>query len=152
MLHLPRTRNLTVVQQYLALCASPICKGKGSVRMQRLLWEFTARPTALSREYRLRIEYRKEDIPQVYVRDPDLLTLSGGRPIPHVYQQKPTRLCLYLPGASEWLPRMFIDKTIVPWSSLWLFYFEDWLGTGEWKGGGIHPETPDGTDTKSSLD
>lgn len=112
--------------------------------MQRLLWEFPARPTALSREYRLRIAYRYEDIPQVYVLGPDLVALSGGRQIPHVYQQKPTRLCLYLPEAREWLPSMFIDKTIVPWSYLWLFYFEDWLGTGEWKGGGIHPETPDG--------
>jgi hypothetical protein len=47
---------------------------------------------------------------------------------------------------------MFIDKTIVPWCYLWLFYFEDWLATGEWKGGGIHPETPDGKDAKNPLD
>jgi hypothetical protein len=119
--------------------------------MQKLLWEFTAKPTALSREYCLRIAYRYEDIPKIYVIEPDLVSLSGDRQIPHVYEQKPTRLCLYLPGAGEWLPRMFIDKTIVPWSYLWLFYFEDWLATGEWKGGGIHPESTHGKHTKNSL-
>lgn len=120
--------------------------------MQRLLWEFSARPTTLSREYRVRIAYYYEDVPKIYVIDPDLVSLSEGRHIPHVYEQKPTRLCLYLPGAGEWLPSMFIDKTIVPWSYLWLFYFEDWLATDEWKGGGIHPETPNGKDTKNPLD
>jgi hypothetical protein len=120
--------------------------------MQKLLWEFTARPTALSREYRLRIVYRYGDIPEVYVIEPDLVSLSGGRQIPHVYEQKPTRLCLYLPGAGEWSPSLFMDRTIVPWCHLWLFYFEDWLGTGEWKGGGIHPETPHAKRTKNSVD
>lgn len=28
---------------------------------------------------------------------------------------------------------------IVPWTSLWLYFFEDWLATDEWKGGGKHP-------------
>jgi hypothetical protein len=24
-------------------------------------------------------------------------------------------------------PRMRLDQTVVPWSVLWLFYFEEWL-------------------------
>lgn len=149
---LTKTRSLTAAQQYFALSESPICRGKGSVRMQRLLWDFWAKPTALSREYHLQLTYHYNDIPKLYVLEPDLVLLSGDKPIPHVYEQKPTRLCLYLPGAGEWLPSMFIDKTLVPWSYLWLFYFEDWLATGEWKGGGIHPEIPDGKDKKNSID
>jgi hypothetical protein len=27
----------------------------------------------------------------------------------------------------------------VPWTALWLFYFEEWLTSDDWKGGGIHP-------------
>jgi transposase InsO family protein len=38
---------------------------------------------------------------------------------------------------------MRLDQTIVPWTSLWLFYFEDWLSEGEWRGGGEHPEPRD---------
>ena len=27
-------------------------------------------------------------------------------------------------------------QTIVPWTALWLFYFEEWLTSDDWKGGG----------------
>ena len=54
-------------------------------------------------------------------------------------QQHPPRLCLYLPGKGEWTPAMRLDQTMVPWAILWLFYFEEWLGSNEWKGGGLHP-------------
>ena len=39
------------------------------------------------------------------------------------------------------------DQTVVPWTSLWLFYFEDWLASNEWKGGGEHP--PATSETRS---
>lgn len=35
---------------------------------------------------------------------------------------------------------MRIANTILPWTSLWLYYYEIWLGTGKWEGGGDHPE------------
>jgi len=34
---------------------------------------------------------------------------------------------------------MRIDQTIVPWAVLWLFYYEEWLVSDRWKGGGEHP-------------
>ncbi len=34
---------------------------------------------------------------------------------------------------------MTLADTILPWASLWLFYYEVWLATGEWVGGGEHP-------------
>jgi hypothetical protein len=74
------------------------------------------------------------------VERPDLVELAEGRKLPHVYQQNPARLCLYLPGTGEWQPWMRIDQMIVPWTSLWLYFFEDWLATDEWKGGGKHPD------------
>lgn len=111
--------------------------------MGKLIWEFSARPTPLSREYGLRIVYRQGDVPEVFVVYPDLADLSGGRTLPHVYGQKPTRLCLYLPGAGEWTPEMPIADTVAPWAILWLYYFEDWLSTDIWSGGGKHPELQD---------
>ncbi|MDY0295864.1 MAG: hypothetical protein RB296_00975 [Acidobacteriota bacterium] len=36
---------------------------------------------------------------------------------------------------------MIIAKTIVPWASEWLIFYELWLATGEWLGGGIHAGT-----------
>jgi hypothetical protein len=65
--------------------------------------------------------------------------LADGRRLPHVYEQAPTRLCLFLPGSGEWGAWMRLDQTIVPWTALWLLYFEEWLYSGEWAGGGLHP-------------
>ena len=33
---------------------------------------------------------------------------------------------------------MPLANTIVPWVADWLYYYEVWLFTGEWEGGGIH--------------
>jgi hypothetical protein len=90
----------------------------------------------------MRIEMAQERSPRTFVETPDLAQLADGRDLPHVYRN-PTRLCLYMPGTSEWQPWMRIDQTIVPWSMLWLWYFEDWLVSGEWKGGGVHPREHD---------
>jgi hypothetical protein len=135
-------RPLTAAQQYLNLRINPICAGTGTLHAGRLIWRCRMSPTPLSREYGVRIDYRQGDVPTVFVDEPDLTALAEGRRLPHVYQQKPTRLCLYLPRAHEWATSMRIDLTIVPWAALWLFYFEEWLGSNQWKGGGEHPGEP----------
>jgi hypothetical protein len=130
---------LTVPQQYHGLRGNPVSAGEGRLGIGTLSWRYSVMPTLLSREYAVRIEYRQGGTPQVYVEDPDLTILAAGRRLPHVYDQSPTRLCLYLPGSGEWESWMRLDHTIVPWTALWLFYFEDWLHSDEWKGGGQHP-------------
>lgn len=138
---LPRRNSpITVAKQYFALSTSSICLGKGTLGRENLTWKFSVRPSPLSREYRLRITFKRGGVPKVFVEDPDLTLLAKGEVIPHVYMQKPTQLCLYLPGTGEWSSKQWIYKTIVPWSVLWLYYFEDWLATGDWKGDGKHPE------------
>lgn len=133
-------RPLTAAQQFLHLQHNPLCPGHGTVHAGGLAWRFALRPTSLSREYMVRMGYHQGQVPQVFVEEPDLTLLAGDRPLPHVYSQKPTRLCLYLPRAFEWRGWMRLDETIVPWIGLWLFYFEEWLISDEWKGGGEHPE------------
>jgi len=131
---------LTPAQQLLLLKSASKGHGAGVVRRGKLTWEFNAQPTPLSRSYRLRINYRHNRAPEVLVLSPHLPMLAKGRKLPHVYQQDPPKLCLYLPGSGEWSPTMRISETIVQWSVLWLFYFEEWLPDGEWNGGGVHPE------------
>lgn len=93
----------------------------------------------MSRAYGLLLTYAAGGIPKVFVETPDIVALSLGRKVPHVYSEDPLRLCLYWPKAREWTSDMLVDRTVVPWSYLWLFFFEDWLSTGEWRGGGVHP-------------
>lgn len=150
-MRLGRHPLISIAKQYHALVSSSICPGQGELGMGRLVWEFSARPSPLSREYRLRIVYKQGGTPRVFVIDPDLTELAGGKDLPHVYQQKPTQLCLYLPGTGEWSPEQWIFKTIVPWAVLWLFFFEDWLATGEWRGGGKHPELRNEKRKKNTL-
>ena len=113
--------------------------GRGMLRVGGFTWNCTLQPTPLSREYDVRIEFSRGQSPEVYIDKPDLVALADGRTVPHVYEQSPTRLCLYLPGSGEWHDRLLVGQTVIPWASLWLFYFEDWLVSGEWRGGGQHP-------------
>lgn len=80
--------------------------------------------------------------PDVIVLEPDLASLAGGRKIPHTYAYdgKGTRLCLWWPKGRDWMPRMKFADTFIPWTAEWLHYFELWLATGEWSGGGEHPD------------
>jgi hypothetical protein len=131
---------LTASEQFFGLRNSAICFGEGALRAGRLTWWFRSRPTPLSREYGLRVEFRQGDVPDVFVEDPDLKALAGGKRLPHVYrQERPQQLCLYKPKYREWRPELLIHESIVPWAVAWLYYFEDWLMTGEWAGGGEHP-------------
>jgi hypothetical protein len=130
--------HLTPAQQYVFLRASRVGHGTGQLNVAGLVWEYTDRPTPLSREYLLRIEYSRGDVPRVFVKVPDIRALAGGRQIPHVYKD-PLHLCLYLPGSGEWDGTMRIDRTFVQWAVVWLYYFEEWLASDDWKGGGVHP-------------
>lgn len=136
-----RPRPLTVAQQFHDLRRDAITgSGRGGLRAGRLVWNFEMQPTPLSRSYALHLAYpQRGGGPAVIVKAPDLGTLAGGRKLPHVHQQSPPRLCLYLPGAGEWADHKRLSQTVVPWAVLWLFYFEEWLSSDDWKGGGVHP-------------
>jgi len=124
------------------LRANPICTGTGRLHATGFIWDYRDRPTPLSLEYSMRITFQRGETPSVFVTDPELSALAGERPLPHVYHD-PLRLCLTLPGTREWTGTMRIDQTFVPWATTWLYYFEDWLISDDWKGGGKHPDPTD---------
>lgn len=106
-----------------------------------LTWTHTLRPSPLGDEYRIKMEYVIGLSPKVYVLSPTPLTLArGAKKLPHVYDQKKQRLCLYYPDGKQWNSSMPLAKTIVWWAYEWLYHYEIWLGTDDdWKGGGVHP-------------
>jgi hypothetical protein len=70
---------------------------------------------------------------------------TGERP-PHIYVDPDDlgfRLCLFDPRKDEWSSADAIAETIIPWAAEWLFWFEVWMLTGVWSGGGSHPEMRD---------
>lgn len=106
-------------------------------RANLLAAEFDLQPTLISRRYSLRLKYELGLTPEVIVINPRLKKPSDKVALPHVYSGD--QLCLNLP--EEWFPEMLIAHTTVPWASEWLFYYEIWLATGDWLGGGEHPIT-----------
>lgn len=100
-----------------------------------LVWEGTVRPSPYSRQYTLCLNYRQGGIPYVWVVDPPHY-LENVR-YEHTYLGN--RLCLYDPDEWTWHSSEWLADTVIPWACLWLFYYEDWLVTGKWNGGGKHP-------------
>ncbi len=135
-------KNLTSIQQLIGIKAL-LGNGKGHVKKDVLHWRGVIRPMPVSREYVVRILYRPGRKPSVFIVKPSLRELADGRVVPHLYSQKKQKLCLYRPKYREWRPDQHISKTIIPWTYLWLFYFEEWLFSNKWKGGGEHPKSED---------
>jgi len=44
-----------------------------------------------------------------------------------------------------------LDLTIIPWTHLWLIYFEEWIVSDGWKGGGKHPGEDDPDEGNRTL-
>ena len=128
------------------------CNGRVEIcdNDRSIYWKGVIKPLPFAREYSVAIKYSIDQNPICVVQYPDLEALAAGRKIPHTYPKNinipGTVLCLYLPklkdknNISEWLPTERISETIIPWASLWLSYFEDWLHTDEWQGGGVDHE------------
>ena len=110
------------------------------------VWEGPLTP--IMRRYRIRVTYFTfvDGYTWVQVVDPviGLDPRKTGKFPPHIYFNRADlqypRLCLYDPKERIWLPEEYIAETIIPWASNWLFFFEGWLATGKWEGGGRHPE------------
>jgi hypothetical protein len=92
------------------------------------------RPTAMSRAYRVRLEYQVKHRPQVFVEDPPLERRSPDERIPHTFSDE--QPCLF---RQDFRSDQLIARTVVPWLLLWLVFYESWHVTGEWQGGGEHP-------------
>lgn len=111
----------------------------GRLRRKLLFYVvFKIQPTPSSKEYTLLVVYKERGIPYIYILNPNLQEESNRLEIPHLYDQKRLRLCLYYPNYNEFESNDYIAEQIVPWIKLWLFHYEVWLYTKEWLGGGIH--------------
>ncbi len=94
-------------------------------------------PTSRSDNYEFQLKYHFKSHVDVKILSPELIKNEKGENIPHMYNQE--SLCLFHPSFGEFKFSYLIANTVIPWISLWLYYYENWHTTGEWLGGGIHP-------------
>lgn len=111
---------------------------KVTTRQNRLVWKGTLTPTPLSDSYDIKLEYKVGYNPCVYVINKKLNLFPGIERLPHVYSTEKQWLCVYYRKAREWNSQQLIADTIIPWTSEWLYHYENWLATGKWFGRGIH--------------
>lgn len=139
--------------QYAALKQSKIAKGEGKLFPSYFYWECDIKPTEIARVYKVLIFYGSDFVPRAFVLSPNLKEIAKDQVIPHLYSQDRAHLCLYYPPGGEWNASMSIVNDFVPWIYMWLMFFEQWLVTGEWHGGGIHftSNTPVSTEMHSAT-
>lgn len=106
------------------------------IRQGGVVWTGSLQPTPESPVYRVRIRLKRDSAPRVYVDEPRIPRA------PHRYEDN--SLCLFWPGEWLWNDEESLAETIVPWTALWLYYYELWLICGEWLG----PEAPHDGDKK----
>ncbi len=101
--------------------------------------------------YRIEVRYAVGGSPEVRVISPELIWLPENieGPLPHVYGPltDPT-LCLFDPATGEWDGSMLLSRTTIPWTIDWLTFYEFWVMTGKWSGGGRHPKCSPSTETQ----
>ncbi len=96
----------------------------------RGVWVGTLQPTPVSPEYQIKITHKPPKPPVVNVLAPKL-----AEEAPHLYPDG--SLCLFYPKDFSWTKNSLIAKTIIPWTALWLYFYELWLKTGIWHGHSI---------------
>lgn len=141
---LPAARQPTLAQRHAELQALALPAARMRLTHQRLTMDVELAPGAFGRLYTCRFIFERGSDPIVLVTNPDLKTLAQGKKIPHVYpwNGSGTRLCLWWPKGREWSPSLKVAETLLPWTAEWLYYFELWLLTKTWEGGGEHPTPP----------
>lgn len=139
----PLARPPTLAQRLAELRALRLGEPSHRLTPSALTYEFTMGPPG-GRMYRCRLVLARGCAPlEVLVLSPDLSLLASGRELPHTYGRKgtATHLCLWLPGSGEWAPTRKLGETVIAWTAEWLTYFEDWLFSNDWLGGGAHAGT-----------
>lgn len=107
-----------------------------TLRGNQLTCRGTITPSEGCNTYKIKLVYRKEKTPKVYIVDPPIE--------PHIeyHMYKEGDLCLFDPRVSPWSPDMMLHETIIPWTAEWFVFYELWKDTGKWLG----LEAPHGED------
>jgi hypothetical protein len=81
--------------------------------------------------YLVEIRYKRGQIPRVFVLEPEI---NDGAP--HLFEDG--ALCLFHPEVFPWTSDHLVVRCIIPWTTVWLYYYEAWIRLGVWLG----PEAP----------
>lgn len=112
------------------------------IRPNELIWYGMIKPTPVSRLYKIKIHCKGLNKRPRVVLYGDIIEGIDRSDFPHHFEidkvKQEVVLCLHMP--CEFNYKLWIADTIIPWTQEWLYYYEIWLATGEWCGGGHTPK------------
>ncbi len=137
----PKVKKIPLIKQVIALRAA-YPEGKCRIEgRKKIIWDAKIRPTPISQEYAVLLTWEFGRPPRVWVIGDELRKLDAPD-FPHKFEidldGKKVRLCLY--RYQEFNSSKYLSETIIPWTVEWLYFYEIWLVTGQWCGGGEHPQ------------
>ncbi len=139
----PSKKKITLAEQMLALRQSYPGAECFIVGHKKLVWKGALRPSALSNTYPVVLECSIGYKPKVFVSGDGIKKIDEPG-FPHIFHRdrEKNKIELCLCYGDDFTSDMLIAETYIPWAIEWLYYYEIWLVTGEWCGGGIHPISP----------
>ena len=95
--------------------------------------------------YKIRLDYYATGSPNVYVVSP-VIDMSNsleihtfGLKFHGAYNKELPCLCLTHYESDKWNSSIMLTESYIPWAIEWTEFYELWLLTGTWYGGGVHP-------------
>lgn len=131
-------------QQYLAI-KTIFPEAKIYFWKKKMIIHLLLQPTELSKKYHTEFILENYGKCEVWIHG-DLKKLDDPN-FPHKYhidqEKRKAKICLYHPEKDEWNSKLWLKDTLIPWAIEWLLFYELWLATGNWLGGGEHPSLQD---------
>ena len=96
-------------------------------------------------KYRVRIDYQENKSPKVYMITPQIDMSNSleihtfGMHYHSAYKRNLPKLCLTYWDEDKWNNSILLTDSYIPWAIEWTEFYEIWLLTGKWHGGGVHP-------------
>lgn len=96
-------------------------------------------------KYKVRIDYNYIGIVSVYLLEPNIDMSNSteihtyGMHFHGAYKREVPELCLKHPKIDDWKPSTLLIDSYIPWATEWTEFYELWVLTGVWYGGGVHP-------------
>lgn len=135
-----RSHKLTPAAQLFGLRSRyPDGEGELQCHGRRMRWRQRVKPHVLCGTYLIEVRLEQDSLPETLVLFPDIQEQAGARKLPHTYSPVDGKPSLCLWWKNDWNRGLAISDTIIPWAAEWFWFYEHWLVTGEWLGGGSHP-------------
>lgn len=124
-----RVNNFSKLARQKALIEKNYTYLKCKIIQGKLTCKGTLQPNDACKEYTIKLTYEVGTQPKVKILEPQIEYND------EIHLYKSGNLCLFHSSDLVWNDdKVIIAKTIIPWISEWIIFYEIWQITGKWLG------------------